>query len=277
VNEPAYPADLVPGDTNAGNDPDDSRAGFDVFVRDRAAGLTERVSVGLTGQQGNGPSAGTVSMSNDGRIVVFSSRATNLVPGDYGDDTDVYLRDLQLDRTERVSVHSNGAESTNPSRFSSGSGGGRVSGDGRFVSFSSSTDLAPGASRSGVKVYVHEVGGTDYWAYAVLPSKADFGARALSSRTARWFTVTNSSTQPLTIAVLELRGADKLQFRRTDNCPVVLPVDTTCTVEVRFEPNSVGTKWAVLKVVFDTGATRPVRKVTLTGTGVVSSHTAANP
>jgi len=63
---------LVSGDTNANND---------VFLRDRTAGTTVRVSVASDGSQGNGMSRDPC-VSNDGRYVAFDSSATNLVSGD---------------------------------------------------------------------------------------------------------------------------------------------------------------------------------------------------
>src|SRR5262245_13165307 len=62
---------LVAGDTN----------GFqDIFVRDRAAGTTIRVSVATDGTQANGDCYGP-RISGDGAFVVFHSFATTLVPG----------------------------------------------------------------------------------------------------------------------------------------------------------------------------------------------------
>jgi hypothetical protein len=56
-------ADLVPGDTNGDED---------VFVRDRATGITVRVSVSSTGLQGNWDSYDPV-ISSDARFVAFYS------------------------------------------------------------------------------------------------------------------------------------------------------------------------------------------------------------
>jgi Tol biopolymer transport system component len=71
---------LVPGDTNGV---------FDVFVRDRATGWTRRVSVGADGHQGNGDSV-VSALSWSGRIVVFNSVASNLVPDDTNGVEDVF-------------------------------------------------------------------------------------------------------------------------------------------------------------------------------------------
>jgi Tol biopolymer transport system component len=76
---------LVPGDTNGA---------FDIFVRDRRLGTTERVSVDSSGAQGNLDSdISGLSISADGRFVAFASDATNLVTGDTNGATDVFVRD----------------------------------------------------------------------------------------------------------------------------------------------------------------------------------------
>ena len=76
-------ANLVAGDTN-------QRA--DIFVRDRATATTTRVSVGSGGTEANDDSR-LSAISADGRFVVFDSNASNLVPGDTNDTSDVFLRD----------------------------------------------------------------------------------------------------------------------------------------------------------------------------------------
>ena len=61
----------------------------DVVVQ---AGETERVSVDSAGNQGNGDSV-RPAISANGRFVVFSSLATNLVPADTNEATDVFVHD----------------------------------------------------------------------------------------------------------------------------------------------------------------------------------------
>ena len=73
---------LVPGDTNHRDD---------VFVRDRAARTLERVSVSSAGTEGHGHSR-TGSISDDGRLVTFSSEAPDLVLGDTNGADDQFTR-----------------------------------------------------------------------------------------------------------------------------------------------------------------------------------------
>jgi Tol biopolymer transport system component len=80
-----------------------------VFVRDRVAGTTTRVSVSTSGGQANRNSGEfDVTISADGRYVAFASDASNLVDGDMNGQTDVFVRNLAAGTTTRVSVSSFG-------------------------------------------------------------------------------------------------------------------------------------------------------------------------
>jgi Tol biopolymer transport system component len=70
----------------------DSNGDYDVFVRDRSANTTERISQASSGTLGNDVSQDP-SISADGRFVAFASHADNLVVGDSNDTWDIFLRD----------------------------------------------------------------------------------------------------------------------------------------------------------------------------------------
>jgi hypothetical protein len=76
-------SNLVPGDTNGT---------VDVFVHDRAAGTTERVSLASDGAEANADSS-QPAISADGQHVAFRSLASNLVPGDTNGTLDVFVHD----------------------------------------------------------------------------------------------------------------------------------------------------------------------------------------
>jgi Tol biopolymer transport system component len=77
-------SDLVAGDTNES---------WDVFVRDRTAGTTTRVSVSTAGEEGNGDAGFySVSLSADGLTSAFDSYADNLVLLDTNGGPDVFVR-----------------------------------------------------------------------------------------------------------------------------------------------------------------------------------------
>src|SRR5690348_15537589 len=67
-----------------------------------------RVDVGPRGGQ-LGPGADGCSISANGRLVAFVSRAHVLVPGDTNHAYDVFVRDLATGRVERASVGPGGA------------------------------------------------------------------------------------------------------------------------------------------------------------------------
>jgi len=129
-------ANLVTGDTNGT---------WDVFVRDRVAGTTGRVSVSSAGAQANSLSGmdGT-SMSSGGRFVVFSSGANNLVTGDTNNMVDVFIRDRQLGLTARVSVDSTGVQGNGNSGYPTA-----ISADGRYIAFESQSSNLVAADTNG--------------------------------------------------------------------------------------------------------------------------------
>jgi Tol biopolymer transport system component len=134
--------DLVPNDTNGVND---------IFLRDRSAGTTERVSISTQGEQANQFSYNP-SVSADGRWIAFESEATNLVPGDSNGMLDIFVRDRQSGTTQRVSLSTGGAQGNGPSRNAV------ISGDGRFVAFTSdSTNLVPGDTNQAGDIFVRDL------------------------------------------------------------------------------------------------------------------------
>ncbi|MFV2066188.1 MAG: beta-propeller fold lactonase family protein, partial [Pirellulales bacterium] len=135
-------ANLVAGDTN-------QKA--DVFVRDRVAGTTERVSVASDASEGNGASSKRW-INDDGRYVVFESTASNLVPGDTNGRADIFLHDRDAGQTRRVSVGSDGTQGDNNSYLP------QISGDGRYVAFQSwATNFDSRDSNATRDVFVHDV------------------------------------------------------------------------------------------------------------------------
>lgn len=131
--------------------PDAQNGVEDLYLKDRATGQLERVSVSTGGEQANGDWVGRGAASGDGRYVVFSAGADNLVSGDTNGWADVFVRDRVLKTTERVSVSSSGAQAAR------GGSAASISRDGRLVSFlSSSNDLVPGDTNGITDVFVHD-------------------------------------------------------------------------------------------------------------------------
>jgi len=133
---------LVTGDTN-------SR--YDIFVRDRVAPATTRVSIatGAAGAQANRDSWQPY-ISDDGRYVVFASDATNLVAGDTNGFSDIFLRDRTTNVTTRLSVDSLGLQSDNHSYNP------RITNDGRYGVFESYGALVATDYNGAADIYLRD-------------------------------------------------------------------------------------------------------------------------
>ena len=108
-----------------------------IALRDRRLATTRIV------QRGSEPPNGSSrepAISGDGRIVVFSSCATNLADGfdANGHGEDVYAFDVAANRFERTSVRVDGLQPATGASFAAS-----VSRDGRYVAFTSTSDLEP--------------------------------------------------------------------------------------------------------------------------------------
>jgi hypothetical protein len=136
-------SNLVPGDTNHRSD---------VFIHDCFVGTTERLSVTLGGNQGDGDSLGG-EITPDGRYVAFTTLATNLVPGDTNGHADVLVLDRQRVTFERASLSSRGTQG----EWDSGEYYPRISSDGRFVAFESqATTLVSGDTDNMQDIFVRD-------------------------------------------------------------------------------------------------------------------------
>lgn len=168
-------SNLVDGDNNACTAPGAADAGAgnpapaahapgetaiypcrDVFVHDRVTNSTTRVSVSSSGNEAKGDSAG-VFMSLQGRYVVFSSDAPNLVPGDDNTYRDVFVHDRVTRTTQLVSVSPSGRPGNSNSGGLGVRGHNTISSDGRFVAFVSyASNLVPEEDDPDSDVFVHD-------------------------------------------------------------------------------------------------------------------------
>ena len=142
----------------------------DIFVRD---GLTEGAE--LVSVNSSGVVVGWISIdpaiSADGKYVVFTSDATNLVPGDTnqcvyglldetsrpGDCPDIFVHNRETGLTELVSVSSFGEQANNQSYAPA------ISADGRYVTFvSRASNLIPNDTNwSGLFIHDRQTGITE--------------------------------------------------------------------------------------------------------------------
>jgi flagellin-like hook-associated protein FlgL len=134
---------IVAGDTNSASD---------IFLRDLQSGRVTLVSTDAAGGLSNGVSREPV-LSPDGRFVLFSSSASNLVAGDTNGQGDIFLKDLQTGDVTRVSTDASGAQATGgPSLM------GRFSADGEYVIFQSgATNLVAGDTNGGRDIFLKNI------------------------------------------------------------------------------------------------------------------------
>jgi Tol biopolymer transport system component len=135
---------LVPADTNRS---------YDVFVRDRRAGRTTRVSVDNAGKQLNANNF-TGPMSDDGRLVVFWTVPDVMAPNDPFRQENLFVRDRQRQRTSLLTVGL-GGEQANETH-----GGSDVSADGRHIAFwSAASNLVRGDTNGEPDIFVRDMAG----------------------------------------------------------------------------------------------------------------------
>lgn len=127
----------------------DTNSTSDVLVHDRDLRTTTRISDSATGAEGNNSSVAG-SISSDGRYVAYESVASNLVPGDTNQVSDVFVQDRATGLTTRVSLTSASRQASYMSYDPA------VSSDGGVVAFASDAPLVPGDSNGVADVYVFE-------------------------------------------------------------------------------------------------------------------------
>lgn len=129
-------ANVVTGDTNGA---------VDVFMRDRTANTTTRVSVGANASQlVAGGYQGAVSAT--GQFVTFTSKATGAAIGDTSADPDVFIHDRTARTTKVVSLAPNGTSIAETAAYSA------PNRDGRYVAFTT----VSGATTQVVRIYLRD-------------------------------------------------------------------------------------------------------------------------
>ncbi len=115
-----------------------------------AHGDTTRVSIATNGVEADAGCYSS-SMSADGRYVVFSSSASNLIANDTNGQSDIFVHDRQSGTTTRVSVDSSGGEGNAGSNLPS------LSGDGRYVTFASNaSNLVANDVNGQSDIFIHD-------------------------------------------------------------------------------------------------------------------------
>ena len=137
----SFATNLVAGDTNGTSD---------VFVRDRLAGVTRRVSTGPYGQQ-TVADFQDLGISADGRHVAFASTAPDLVPGGTDSHFHAFVRDWVAGVTRQADLGPGGRQPDGASFDVA------LSADGLHVAFlSSATNLVGGDTNAASDIFVRD-------------------------------------------------------------------------------------------------------------------------
>ncbi|MEM7111118.1 MAG: Ig-like domain-containing protein [Chloroflexota bacterium] len=132
---------LINGDTNGL---------IDIFVRDRVAGTTIRISETSGGADSDGNGL-IPRISGNGHYITYYSGASNLVANDTNARRDIFVHDLQTSITTRVSVSTAGVEANHNSERPG------ISDDGRYVAFQSdATNLVANDTNARRDIFVHD-------------------------------------------------------------------------------------------------------------------------
>ena len=139
----SWAANITPGDTNNSGD---------IFVRDMEQPVVTNTLVSMAEGGGQGYFySRNPSISAAGDRVAFHSLSSNLVAGDTNGVEDVFLRDITNGHTYRVSVDASGVEGNGAS------GTPAISGDGRYIAFSSeASNLVDGDSNGFMDVFLKD-------------------------------------------------------------------------------------------------------------------------
>ncbi|MCK6445207.1 MAG: calcium-binding protein [Planctomycetes bacterium] len=125
-------------------DPHDNDAEYDIYVHDRATGITQLAIP-------SGPSCISPSISADGRMLAFISALSTFVPGDTNGVADAFLLDRTTGSIVRVSVDSNGVQGDGLTALAD------VSADGRTLAlWSWATNFAPDDTNGMEDIFVHD-------------------------------------------------------------------------------------------------------------------------
>jgi Tol biopolymer transport system component len=205
---------------------DDTNGHRDIFLRDRQPPLgvapVTRVNLSSAGAQtSNGPSD-SPRVSDDGTYVVFESNATNLVAGDNNSVGDIFARDRVAGTTSRISILSNGGQSSEVS-FSPA-----MSGNGERVVYTSSEAMVAGDGNDLPDVFGKPIsGGTtgrDSVGTGGVEADGGSGQAAISADGTLVAFTTNA---PNLAPELDTNGSDDIYVRdRTTNRVRLLSVPT---------------------------------------------------
>ncbi len=131
----------------------DANAMDDIFLYDIDADSLTRVSTDSVGTEADGASTGSLDISSDGNLVVFSSAATNLVSGDTNTQNDIFVKKISDGSISRISVATGDVEATGGGSYNPD-----ITPDGNYVVFdSAATDMVGSDTNANNDIFLHDI------------------------------------------------------------------------------------------------------------------------
>ena len=213
---------------------------------------------GPLGKVGNGPS-GQPSLNDNGSIVTFTSRATDLIPGGDpgGAAPSVFRRQVDQVTTDPFLSPINAGGTTTLVATAT---------DGRAVH-----EAVVSADGNRVAYTVSEP------VLSLSPASVDFGEVSTSTFAVAGITIANTGggDMPWTLA---FEGPNAGEFQATHSCAATLFGRESCSITVRLTPTATGPRTATLRVTTAVGAPVATSKtLTLSGLGVAGAPSTAVP
>jgi hypothetical protein len=138
--------------TSVGFDSNDNNNADDIYIHDRQAGKTTRVSIHTgSGSINNTGEAKTPAISADGNFIAFAS-PVGFETNDNNNADDIYLHDRTQNETTRVSIHTGSGSIDNTGAAKTPS----VSEDGSVIAFVSPVGFETNDNNNADDVYVHD-------------------------------------------------------------------------------------------------------------------------
>lgn len=192
-----------------------------IYRADLDTGTVTHVTEAIAGGPGDGFNSAGHSLDATGTRVAFSSRSTNLVAADGNGFDDVFVRDMALGMTRRISLDSAGGEvggaSLNP----------EISGDGTTVAFESDApDLVGGDINGVMDIFTHEIAGgtTERVNVSGLGDEANAAGFAPDISHDGRYVVFHSSASNLVVP--DVNGTDIFRHDRLSGDTVLVSLDT---------------------------------------------------
>jgi len=132
----------------------------DIYLLDRRCNEVVLVSARNNSQVAGNRLSCQPRISGNGRYVSFVSSATDLVDGDTNDYDDIFVRDLDQNRTVRVNISEEGVQDNadNWKVWAYPGWGPQISWDGRFIAFfSASNQLVPNDTNNVGDIFVRDM------------------------------------------------------------------------------------------------------------------------